>query len=204
MITRPDAEPAQAPAAASATAPANTAAMSHAACTAQLQHHFPALFGPASPIRPLKLHIQADIQARAPGVFSKAALSQFLRRYTASPAYLQALARTPQRYDLDGQAAGDVSDEHRSAARDELTRRRSEHDARRAEEDEARGQRARLLRDFETTTLTRANFCALKGIDAEALDDVLALARQEMAQRPPMQPRTAPREARPDRTRRER
>jgi ProP effector len=162
----------------------SAAAMSHAECTTLLQQHFPALFGPASPIRPLKLHIQADIQQRAPGVFTKAVLSHFLRRYTASPAYLQALARTPQRHDLDGQPAGEVSDEHRQGARDELARRRNEQDARRAEEDEARRGRARLLRDFETTTLTRPNFCALKGLDEGMLDALLAQARQEAAQRP--------------------
>lgn len=171
-----------------ATAPSAAATMSHAACTALLQQHFPALFGPSSPIRPLKLHIQADIQQRAPGVFSKAALSHFLRRYTASPAYLQALARTPQRHDLDGQPAGEVSDEHRQAARDELARRRQAHEAQRAEEDEARRGRARLLRDYETTTLTRANFCALKGLDDDMLDAVLAQARQEAAQRPAAPP----------------
>lgn len=159
--------------------------MTHAACTTLLQQHFPALFGPASPIRPLKLHIQADIQQRAPGVFTKAALSNFLRRYTASPAYLQALARTPQRHDLDGQPAGEVSEEHRQGARDELQRRRTEHETRRAEEDEARRGRARLLRDFETTTLTRPNFCALKGLDDGMLDALLAQAREEAAQRPP-------------------
>jgi ProP effector len=162
------------------------APMNHAACTTLLQQHFPALFGPTSPNRPLKLHIQADIQQRAPGVFTKAALSNFLRRYTASPAYLQALARTPQRHDLDGQPAGEVSDEHRQGARDELLRRRTEHETRRAEEDEARRGRARLLRDFETTTLTRPNFCALKGLDDGLLDVLLAQARQEATQRPPV------------------
>jgi ProP effector len=167
------------------SAPPSAAPMSHADCTALLQQHFPALFGPASPIRPLKLHIQADIQQRAPGVFTKAALSHFLRRYTASPAYLQALARTPQRHDLDGQPAGEVSEEHRQGARDELARRRNQQDARRAEEEEARRGRARLLRDFGTTTLTRPNFCALKGMDEGMLDALLAQARQEAAQRPP-------------------
>ena len=40
-------------------------------CAEQLRQHFPALFGGAP--KPLKLRIQADIQARAPGVFAKAA-----------------------------------------------------------------------------------------------------------------------------------
>ena len=44
-----------------------------AACAAELKARFPALFGGAS--RPLKLQIQADIQARAPGVFTRRELS---------------------------------------------------------------------------------------------------------------------------------
>jgi ProP effector len=188
-LTPPPDEP---PGATAAPPPRTPAArQSHAECTALLQQHFPALFGAASVVRPLKLHIQADIQARAPGVFTKAALSHFLRRYTASGAYLNALARSPQRYDLDGQPAGEVSAEHRQGARDELARRRQVQDAQRADEDEARRQRARLLRDYETTTLTRANFCALKGIDEGALDALLALAREDAARRPPPPPMRA-------------
>ena len=47
--------------------------MSPAACAQQLAERFPALF--AGKPKPLKLRIQADIQERAPGVFTKQALS---------------------------------------------------------------------------------------------------------------------------------
>ncbi|MCW5609713.1 MAG: hypothetical protein KIS83_03335 [Rubrivivax sp.] len=49
--------------------------------------------------------------------------------------------------------------------------------------DPAQRERALLLRAFETTTLTKANFCALKGIAVAELDAALALARDERVQR---------------------
>ena len=96
--------------------------MSPGACAELLKRHFPALFG-GSP-KPLKLRIQADIALRAPGVFGKPAMSAFFRRYTGSTGYLMALGKATQRFDLDGQPAGDLSEEHRQLARDELARRR--------------------------------------------------------------------------------
>jgi sRNA-binding protein len=168
--------------------------LSPAACAARLAELFPALFA-TNPPQPLKLRIQADIQLRAPGIFTKKSLSVFLHRHTTHTAYLRAVANAPQRVDLDGQPAGEIADEHRQAAVAELERRRAMHDARRhaernaqrAANDEARRARAAeeeqrreasgLLRTFETTTLTRANFCALKGLTEAQLDTVLAQAR---------------------------
>ena len=150
-------------------------------CAAQLKQRFPALFGGAA--KPLKLRIQADIQERAPGVFSKQALSAFFRRYTGSHAYLLAITKASHRYDLDGAPSGELSDEHRQAAVDELARRRSNQEARRALEEQQRRNRATLLRDFQGTTLTPANFCALKGIAVEELDGLLAIARREADER---------------------
>jgi ProP effector len=40
-----------------------------------------------------------------------------------------------------------------------------------------------LLRAFESSTLTKANFCVLKRIDEAALDAVLEQARREQAER---------------------
>ncbi|ACB32396.1 hypothetical protein Lcho_0121 [Leptothrix cholodnii SP-6] len=181
--------------------------MSPAACAQQLKSRFPALFSGAP--RPVKLRIQADIQARVPGVFTKQVLSAFLRRHTGTTAYLIALTKASQRFDLDGQPAGEVSDEHRQAANEELQRRRGVHDERRAAEDERRAleqqqwhNRAQLLRDFQVTTLTRANFCALKGVAEDQLDGLLDIARREAAEwaanRPPVQEREQrePRDAR--------
>jgi hypothetical protein len=163
------------------------AELSPAACAQQLKQRFPALFSGAP--KPIKLRVQIDIQARAPGVFSKNALSAFFRRYTGSTSYLQAVAHGQQRFDLDGQPQGDISEEHRKIAADELARRRSNHEAQRAASREAeqlqeqkRRNRAQLLHDYERTTLTRANFCVLKGVAEADLDGYLATAREEAAQ----------------------
>ncbi|MFM2329975.1 MAG: hypothetical protein RLZZ494_2078 [Pseudomonadota bacterium] len=48
-----------------------------------------------------------------------------------------------------------------------------------AEDTPERRQRATLLRDFERTTLTAANFCALKGLSLASLEEQLAMARKE-------------------------
>ena len=155
--------------------------MSPAACAQQLKALFPALFGGVA--KPLKLRIQADIQERAPGLFSKQVLSAFLRRHTGSTSYLMATSRASHRFDLDGAPAGELSDEHRQAAVQELARRRAIQDERRALEQEQSRNRAGLLRAFETTTLTPANFCALMGVVPDDLEPLLALARQEAQQR---------------------
>ena len=156
---------------------------SFAESAARLKALFPALFG-GEP-RPVKLKIQADIQQQAPGQFTKQALSAFFRRYTSTTAYLIALTKAPHRFDLDGQPAGEISEEHRKIASDELARRRANQRARREQEDEQRRQRVALLRAFEGSTLTRANFCALKGIAEADLDRLLAQAREEAAEAPP-------------------
>jgi ProP effector len=184
--------------------------LSAAACAVKLAELFPAVFGPGAP-RPLKLRVQADVQQRAPGLFTRKTLAIFLQRHTTSTAYLKALVNAPHRVDLDGMPAGEVAEEHRRAAVAELERRRAIRDARRAAErdaqrkafdearrqreadDRAQGDRAALLRAYETTTLTRANFCALKGIAEAGLEAALVQARQERERRAQM-----PRPDRPD------
>ena len=179
---------------AAATAPASAApALSPAACATQLKQLFPALFG--GPAKPLKLRIQADIQERAPGLFSKQLLSAVLRRHTGAHSYLVALSQATHRFDLDGAPAGELSAEHRQAAVDELAQRRSNQSARRALEDEQRHNRATLLRDFEQTTLTPANFSALKGITLEEMEGYLATAREEAQIRNAQQAQNAQRPA---------
>jgi ProP effector len=154
-----------------------------AQCLAKLTELFPALF--TGPVKPLKLRIQADIQERAPGVFTKADLSSFFRRYTGATSYLAAVSRGQQRFDLDGQPAGELTAEHRQVAADELQRRRSLQNEQREQEEAGRRERYQLLRDFETTRLTEANFCALKGIAPDALPALLAQAREEAKAMPP-------------------
>jgi hypothetical protein len=164
----------------------SVATLSPAECASQLKQRFPALFAGAP--KPLKLRIQVDIQERAPGVFSKQALSAFFRRYTGSTSYLIAVSKATHRIDLDGQPAGELSAEHRQIALDELARRRANNDSRRELEEQQRRNRAGLLRDFETTTLTRANFCVLKGVAEEELDGLLEIARGEAEERARHQP----------------
>jgi ProP effector len=163
-------------------------AMTVAACASLLKEKFPALF--AGKPKPLKLRIQVDIQARCPDTFPKQTLSAFLRRYTMSDAYLRAVSTGTHRYDLDGNPAGELSEEHRQVAQQTLAQRRARHEERRAQEQAERAQahaqrnfRAALLRDYEGTTLTRENFCALKGVPPDQLDALLAQARQEKAER---------------------
>jgi ProP effector len=116
--------------------------LSPAACAARLAELFPAVFTPGQP-QPLKLRIQADIQERAPGIFTRKALSAFLHRHTTSTAYLRTLVSHPNRIDLAGQAAGEVAAEHREAAALELQRRRDLFEARRAAERNAQREAQR-------------------------------------------------------------
>jgi ProP effector len=182
-----------APAPAPAPAPAEPGAD---ACAEQLRQQFPALFSGAP--KPLKLRIQADIQERAPGAFTKAALSAFLRRHTGRTGYLIALTRAAHRFDLDGAPAGEISAEHRQAALDELARRRALQATREAALQVQRRQRAELLRAYEGSSLSVANFCALKGVAQDELPGLLDLARREAAERalaapPPRHDRPPPR-----------
>ena len=144
---------------------------------AELRKRFPGLFGHGA--KPLKLRIQADIPERAPGVFTKQALSAFLRRHTGSTSYLMALSKARERFDLDGAPAAELAAEHRDAAIAELARRRENQVSRHELERQQRFNRAGLLRDFQNTTLTAPNFCALKGVAVEELDGLLELARRE-------------------------
>jgi ProP effector len=132
------AEAAAADADADASAPKTAAIpdLSPAACAALLAERFPALFGVGHAL-PIKLRIQADIQARAPGVFNKKSLSIFLHRHTTSTAYIKALVNSPQRIDLDGQPAGEIAQEHKDAGVVELQRRQAIVQARRVAEREA-------------------------------------------------------------------
>ena len=52
-------------------------------------------------------------------------------------------------------------------------------------EGEARRARAQLLRAWETTALSRANFCALKGLKEPEFEATLNQARGEREQRGP-------------------
>ncbi|MCB2019504.1 MAG: ProQ/FinO family protein, partial [Burkholderiaceae bacterium] len=117
-----------APAAAPGAPAPVTAPMTAAECGQALKQRWPALF--AGPAKPIKLRIQKDIQARDPGAFTRSVLSGFLHRHTGSTSYLLAMAKGGPRFDLDGKPDGEVSEEHRKVAADELARRRANQTAR--------------------------------------------------------------------------
>lgn len=152
-------------------------------CGPQLKKLYPALF--SNPPKPLKLRIQADIQARSPGLFTKPQLSAFLRRYTGSHGYLNAIVKATHRFDLDGNPGDELSDEHRVAANEELARRRTNTQARVALENEQRANRATLLQEFEANTLPAAEFAAAKGVPEAELEPLIARARKEALEPPP-------------------
>ena len=166
-------------------APATDAAAPGAAAVdagPQLKTLFPALF--SNPPKPLKLRIQADIQARAPGKFTKPQLSAFLRRYTGSHGYLNAIVKATHRFDLDGNPGDELSDEHRQAAVDELARRRTLANAKRDLELQQRANRATLLKEFGENTLPAAEFAKSKGIAEAELEPILDRARKEALEPP--------------------
>ena len=188
-------------AAAAVPAPEAQPAAAAVDASAELKALFPALF--TGKPKPVKLRIQADIQERAPGRFSKAQLSAFLRRHTGGTGYLIALTQAKTRFDLDGNPAGEITEEHLAAAREELARRKGVQQERQQAEQQRhhleiqqRRNRAQLLWDFERTTLTEANFCVLKGVVAEELPGLLEIARRERAEAPPAPPREARRDDR--------
>ena len=179
----PDSSPAGDDAAAAAQPAGQAARAALEDCGPQLKQLFPALF--SNPPKPLKLRIQADIQARTPGQFTKPQLSAFLRRYTGSHAYLNALVKATHRFDLDGNPGDELSDEHRVAATEELARRRANTQARIALENEQRANRATLLKEFEANTLPAAEFAAAKGVPEAELEPLIARARKEALEPPP-------------------
>ncbi|CAL95305.1 ProQ/FINO family protein [Azoarcus olearius] len=65
--------------------------------------------------KPLALRIDATILERFPQ-FERKALRSALRMHTASTKYLKAVERSAERYDLDGQVAGEVTEEQRQHA----------------------------------------------------------------------------------------
>lgn len=122
---------------AASVAPASRSEPGVADTARLLAEHFPALFG-AGVIKPIKLRIQADISQRAPGVFTKKALSIFLQRHTTGTGYLRALvAEGATRFDLDGHPVIEVAAEHRDAGGRELERRRAVVEAKRSAERKA-------------------------------------------------------------------
>jgi ProP effector len=74
---------------------------------------------------PLKIGIIRDIFDVLPQDFSRINVRKALARYTKSKVYKQALESGSHRYDLNGNEAEAVSEEHKVAVRDKLRRAKS-------------------------------------------------------------------------------
>ncbi|NDY92231.1 ProQ/FINO family protein, partial [Ideonella livida] len=151
----------------------------------ELAELFPALFTPGQ-AKPLKLRIQADIQARAPGRFSKGLLSAVLHRHTNATGYLNALVQATHRHDLDGQPVDELTEEHRQVAREELARRKAVIDERKAQfrqkAREERQARIDLMREFDQAGQSPEAFAAAKSMAVEELNQRVSQGRQELAE----------------------
>lgn len=103
------------------------------------QERFPeTFFDDAEKVRPLKINIHCDLYTVFAEQYSKKAISRALKLYTKCPDYFNALTLDAQRVDLEGNAAGEVTQEHLDIAEDAKARHRQ----RLARQEEARQQLA--------------------------------------------------------------
>jgi len=84
---------------------------------------YPLTFFPwAMPKRPLKVGIFEDLVAAHPAL-SKTRLKRLLRDYTSTYRYIRLIAQKVPRIDLNGDFAGNVSDDEQEQAISDLARR---------------------------------------------------------------------------------
>lgn len=95
-------------------------------CIERLVKDYPKLFSLMNP-KPLKVGITKDIESsigkpEAKKIFLKTGL----KKYTQTKGYLRSMLKEKSRYGLDGKVAGDVTEEHRKHAEEELVRKYGE------------------------------------------------------------------------------
>lgn len=93
--------------------------------------------------KPLALGIHKVLLERQPEL-GKDNIRNALRGHTASTRYLKALSQAEQRFDLDGQAAGEVTEEQRAQAFGEVKERIRKANERRKEEEAAKQRQEKL------------------------------------------------------------
>jgi ProP effector len=93
--------------------------------------------------RPLAIGIHKAIYVALPEI-DKNALKLTLKRYTASTRYLKAVAAGGPRYDLEGNANGEVSPEQKQQANDALIERFRKQAERHREAEKAKQHQAKL------------------------------------------------------------
>jgi len=133
---------------AAATAPASPAPSARALLK-QFQQQFKAF----RDCLPLSIGIDKQIIARMPGIERKA-MRAALGIHTGSLRYLRAMEKATVRYDLDGAAGAEVTETHRTHAKDtlqlrlkkEADRKKAERDAEKVEREAAQAAEADKLR----------------------------------------------------------
>ena len=130
------ANPAAAPSAAAPAAPSARTLLK------QLQQQFPAF----RDCLPLAIGIDKQLLARMPGLDRKT-MRAALGIHTGSMRYLRAMEKATVRYDLDGTAGAEVTDTHRSHAKEQLQQRfKKEAERKKAEKAAAAEAEAARLR----------------------------------------------------------
>ena len=101
-----------------------------------LAERFPLCFSAEGEARPLKIGIFADLVERVQGEenLSKTQLRSALRLYTSSWRYLYGVKVGAQRVDLDGNACGELEEQHVEHARKQLEEAKARVQAQRAEQ----------------------------------------------------------------------
>ncbi|MDQ1920938.1 ProQ/FinO family protein [Massilia pseudoviolaceinigra] len=141
-VTAPAPAPAITAPAPAVTAPAPAPAQSARSLLKQLQQQFPAF----RDCLPLAIGIDKQLLARVPGLDRKT-MRAALGIHTGSLRYLRAMEKATVRYDLDGVAGAEVTDIHRSHAKETLQQRfKKEAERKKAERDAAQADEANRLR----------------------------------------------------------
>ncbi|MDM5179772.1 ProQ/FinO family protein [Massilia sp. DJPM01] len=125
-----------------APTPAPAPAQSARSLLKQLQQQFPAF----RDCLPLAIGIDKQLLARVPGLDRKT-MRAALGIHTGSLRYLRAMEKATVRYDLDGVAGAEVTDIHRTHAKETLQQRfKKEAERKKAERDAAQADEANRLR----------------------------------------------------------
>lgn len=139
----------------------------------KLAHFHPQLFG--ARFLPLKLGIFHDLMAAHPDAFTKEELKAALGVHARSTRYLEAVASSAKRHDIDGQPVEDVAPEHVHHAIMEVFRRRQA----RSKENLRPWVVERLVRAIEASGLARDAY--LERVGAKD-DEALALLDEAFAE----------------------
>ncbi|MES2153485.1 MAG: ProQ/FINO family protein [Pseudomonadota bacterium] len=127
---------------AEATPAAAPPAQSARSLLKQLQHQFPAF----RDCLPLAIGIDKQLLARMPELDRKT-MRAALGIHTGSLRYLRAMEKATVRHDLDGTPGAEVTDVHRTHAREVLQQRfKKEAERKKAERDAAQAEEANRLR----------------------------------------------------------